>query len=74
MCLVLSVTVVLGALLRSSFEKHKGFDPFVLYGPTQLYPLYFFPSDFSSLLWPAGLKGENPWIVIIPSRRRSNSG
>lgn len=56
-CLGLGVTVVLGALLRSSFE---GFDPFVLHGPTQLCSLYSTPPPphFSSLLWPTGLKGE----------------
>lgn len=33
---ILRVAVVLGALLRSSFEKRRSFDPFVPHGPTQL--------------------------------------
>lgn len=33
---ILRVAVVLGALLRSSFEKRRSFDPFVPRGPTQL--------------------------------------
>lgn len=36
---ILRVAVVLAALLRSSFEKRRSFDPFVPRGPTQLCPL-----------------------------------
>lgn len=78
-CLVLGVAVVLGAPFFFFQEvlfskKHKrALIPFVPHVPTQLCSLYF---SLRFLLptvahWP---EGWNPWIVIIPSRRRSNGG